>query len=59
MENEELKQDLPVENEAETIKKEDKSAKKKVGKKIAGRIGKGFGGSGREQTQVVCRDGGI
>jgi molecular chaperone GrpE len=33
MENEELKQDVPVENQAETVKKEDKSAKKKVGKK--------------------------
>ena len=33
MENEELKQDVFVENETETVKKEDKSAKKKVSKK--------------------------
>ena len=33
MENEELKQDVPVEDQTETVKKEDKSAKKKVGKK--------------------------
>jgi molecular chaperone GrpE len=33
MENEELKQDVPVEDQTETVKKEDKSAKKRVGKK--------------------------